>query len=261
MENKIIADIRNMTFEEELEYARKVSIQYINEISQRNVYPSNDAISNLKEFEEDLNDEPMAVINILEKLNLYGSPATVAQTGGRYFGFVSGGILPSALCARWITDTWDQNAALYVMSPIASKIEEVCEKWLVELLGLPSEIAAGFVTGSSAATVIGLISGRNYLLNQLGCSVEKNGIFHAPEIKVVLGEAAHSTVYKALSMIGLGNERIYKVPCDQQGRMIYEQIPVLDNRTLHLFAHMPILQVPGSTLTEPLDFGLQQAKH
>ena len=231
-ESKIIADIRNMAYEEELEYAKNLSIQYINGINQRSVFPTDEAINNLKAFDEDLNNEPVPIINILEKLNQYGSPATVAQTGSRYFGFVNGGILPSALCSKWLTDTWDQNPALYVMSPIVSKIEEVCEKWLKDLLCLPESTVAGFVSGSSAATTLGLIAGRNYLLGQLGYSAERNGLFNAPGIKVVLGEGAHSTVYKALSMIGLGNERVIKVPCDKQGRIIVKQLPVLDNRTL-----------------------------
>jgi glutamate/tyrosine decarboxylase-like PLP-dependent enzyme len=156
----------------------------------------------------------------------------VAQTGGRYFGFVCGGILPSALSVKWLTDAWDQNPALYVMSPIASKLEEVAEKWIKELMKLPEETVAGYVSGSSTATILGLVTGRNYLLKNLGYDVVKNGLRDSPKLKVVLSEEAHSTVYKALSIIGMGNGNVIKIPADDQGRIRGDLLPKLDNETL-----------------------------
>lgn len=196
------------------------------------VFPAQEALEGLNIFKESLPSEPGNPYKILNKLHFYGSPATVAQTGGRYFGFVNGGIVPAALAAKWLSDAWDQNAALYVISPIASVLEEVCEKWLVDLLNLPEGTAAGFVSGSSTATLCGLTAGRNHLLTELGYDVSAKGLFGAPEIRIILGEGAHSTVYKALSILGLGNERLIKVPIDQQGRIIPDSVPELDNRTL-----------------------------
>lgn len=165
-----------------------------------------------KAFDEALPDAPAETADILKQLNTYGSPATVAQTGGRYFGFVCGGILPSALASKWLTDAWDQNPAVYVLSLVASRIEEVTEGCLKDLLGLPGETAAGYVSGSSAATIIGLTVGRNMLLKKQGHDTARDGLLNAPEIKVVLGAGAHSSVYKALSVIGLGSGRIITVP-------------------------------------------------
>ncbi len=80
-----------------------------------------------------------------------GSPATVATAAGRYFGFVIGGSLPAALAANWLAGAWDQNASLQIMSPVAAKLEEIVLAWMVELLGLPPESGAGFVTGTTMA--------------------------------------------------------------------------------------------------------------
>ncbi|NLK35580.1 MAG: aspartate aminotransferase family protein, partial [Gracilibacteraceae bacterium] len=195
-------------------------------------FPDKETLSNLSVFEEACPEEPEDTKNILNMLGKYGSPATVAQTGGRYFGFVCGGILPSALCSKWLSDAWDQNSALFVLSPIASKLEEVCENWLKQLLKLPDDTVAGFVSGSSTATICGLLAGRNYLLDNMGYDVTGKGLFNAPQIKIVLSEEAHSTVFKALSIIGLGNTKLIKVPTDGQGRIKADEIPELDNRTL-----------------------------
>ena len=118
------------------------------------------------------------------------------------------------------------------MSPIASVLEEVCEKWLVSLLGLPEGTAAGFVGGSATAALCGLAAGRNALLERLGYDVAKQGLFGAPEIRVILGDGAHSTIYRALSILGLGTERLIRVPADDQGRIIADAVPELDDHTL-----------------------------
>lgn len=230
--SSILEKIRKDKFEQDLNLACKMAVEYTNKVDNIRVYPDQKAIENLNAFDEELADQPQETIDILHQLHTYGSPATVAQTGSRYFGFVCGGILPSALASKMLTDAWDQNPAMYVLSPVVSKIEDVTSRWLVELLKLPQETVAGFVSGSSTAIIIGLATGRNYLLSKLGYNVMGNGLTNAPEIKVVLGEGAHSTVYKALSIIGLGNERIIKVPADEEGRIRVDLLPKLDNKTL-----------------------------
>lgn len=214
------------------ERAKSYAVDYMSNILNQPVFPNKKALDELKVFKEPLQVDHGNPYDILDMLHKYGSPATVAQTGGRYFGFVNGGIAPAALAAKWLSDTWDQNAALYVISPIASALEEVCEQWLVDLFNFPEGTAAGFVGGSSTATLCGLTAGRNHLLNNLGYDVGKKGLFGAPEIRVILGEGAHSTVYKALSILGLGSERIITVPMDDKGRIIPDSVPELDNRTL-----------------------------
>lgn len=228
----ILEKIRKKALGEDMALAHDLALSYADRVNDMRVYPGNEAISNLSMFEEALSEEPEDTKNILKMLDKYGSPATVAQTGGRYFGFVCGGILPSALCSKWLSDAWDQNSALFVLSPVASKLEEVCENWVKQLLKLPGDTVAGFVSGSSTATICGLLAGRNYLLHNMGYDVTGEGLFNAPQIKIVVSEEAHSTVFKALSIIGLGNTKLIKVPTDSQGRINTNEIPELDNRTL-----------------------------
>lgn len=215
-----------------LDDVRRYAQLYMDTVSERAVFPTAAAIRDLDAFDEPLSDGPGDPAALLHLLHEKGAPATVAQTGGRYFGFVNGGIVPAALGAKWMADVWDQNAAMYVISPVASRLEEICEKWIIELLGLPEGTAAGFVGGSSTATLCGLTAGRNHLLKGLGYNVAEDGLFGAPEIKVVLSEGAHSTIYKALSVMGLGSERVVRVPMDAQGRIREDRIPQLDNHTL-----------------------------
>ena len=140
-------------------------------------FPASSAIAALSQFDEALPAGPSRASDILALLHAVGSPATTAPNGGRYFGFVNGGLLPAALAARLLADAWDQNAGLQVMSPIAAKLEAVCEVWLVDLLDLPAGTAMGLVSGTSLATLCGLLAGRNALLQRQGWDLRERGSF------------------------------------------------------------------------------------
>ncbi len=146
-------------------------------------------------------------------------PGLVVANAGRYFGFVEGGALAAALAADWLTSTWDQNAALFVLSPAATAAEEVCRRWLCDLLGLPPGASAGFTTGGQMANLTGLAAGRHHVLQAAGWDVEADGLFGAPEITVVVGEERHATIDRALRFLGLGDRRVTVVPADGQGRL------------------------------------------
>ena len=214
------------------EQAKTYAYAYLDGVFERNVYPDADALKNLQLFDEALPENPGDPAEMLRMLHKYGSPATVTTTGGRYFGMVVGGVFPPVMAVKWLADVWDQISALYVTSPLTGKLEAVCEKWLIELLGLPPVCVAGFVSGTSMATMCGLAAGRHELLRRQGWDVNGQGLFGAPPFRVVVGAEAHSTVFKALALLGLGKERVELVPVDEQGRMRADRLPVLDSNTL-----------------------------
>ena len=214
------------------EKAKTCAFDYMDQVADRRVYPSPQAIARLEVFDTPLPDVPQDPLDILQRLHEYGSPATVASTGGRYFGFVNGAAVPVGLAARWLADVWDQNPALFVMSPVVSKLETVCENWLKELFGLPSQTRAGFVSGTSTATLCGLAAARWSLLNGQSWDVNKQGMGNAPKIRVILGEQAHGSVYKQLALLGIGTHDLEHVPTDEQGGMDPDRLPPLDNRCL-----------------------------
>ena len=109
-----------------LDQAREYAGAYINAAHDQPLNPGAAALARLAEFDIPLPSGPTDASAMLAQLHDIGSPTTLPSTGGRYFGFVNGGAHPPALAAKWLSDIWDQNAAFYVMSPIASKLEDVC---------------------------------------------------------------------------------------------------------------------------------------
>lgn len=208
------------------------SLRYLANKGERRVSPSADAVARLETLEAPLPERPCDPAEVLALLDDVGSPATVATTGGRYFGFVIGGAVPAALGVNWLAGAWDQNAAFRVMSPIAAKLEDIVIAWMVDLLGLPGNCGAGFVTGTTMANFSALAAARTALLKRAGWDVEQDGLFGAPPITVVVGEEVHVSALKALSLLGLGRSRVITVPADSQGRMRADALPRLDGRTI-----------------------------
>ena len=230
-------DLQKRMFEEiackELfEVARHSAYEYADSALTQRVYPSDEDIRRLDFFSEELSEDGVDGIDIVRELHQYGSPATVTSTGGRYFGLVNGGAVPVALAARWLSDFWDQNSALYKTSPIAGKLEEVCEHWLRQIFGLPQQVVAGFVSGTSTATLCGLAAGRYHVFRNQGWHVNAKGTRNAPRIRVVTSTHAHATVAKAVALLGIGVENIEWVDSDDQGRIVPECIPDLDATTI-----------------------------
>ncbi|MDA9346330.1 pyridoxal-dependent decarboxylase [Porticoccaceae bacterium] len=214
--------------------ARDYAFNYADNAGSRNVFPSSEAMANLEHFVEDMpsgNGDPS---EILQQLHRYGSPASVAQTGGRYFGFVNGGIIPVTLAIKWLTDFWDQNTALHLMSPITSKIESVCETWLKQLFGLPEDTVAGFVSGTSSAIFCGLAAARFRICANQSWDFNQRGLNGAPKIRVIAGDQAHGAVIKAVALLGLGLDNIEWVDSDDQGRVIAAKMPELDQSCIVL---------------------------
>jgi glutamate/tyrosine decarboxylase-like PLP-dependent enzyme len=220
------------SFSSLLDKARQFAGEYIDSLAQRPVFPAEASLQAMSNLNEPLPESSCDPDFVLKQLHEIGSPGAVNQTAGRYFGFVNGGMLPVGLAAKWLGDVWDQNTAHYVMSPIDSRLEEICERWIVSLLRLPDETAAGFVSGTTIANISGLCAGRNELLRRRGWDVTKKGLYGAPCIRVIVGADAHAAVYKSISMLGLGSDNVQLVPSDDQGRMRPDQMPKLDEGAL-----------------------------
>ncbi|WP_405605871.1 pyridoxal phosphate-dependent decarboxylase family protein [Polaribacter sp. Asnod1-A03] len=229
IQNKMFLEIRN---KEIFNQAQQYSFEYLESVFDRNVYPTEEAVKNLSIFNEELPTDSTNAKSVLEQLNKYGSPATTATLGGRYFGFVCGSSVPVGLAAKNLGTYWDQAPAMNVLSPIGSKLESVVEKWLVDLFNLPPNTSAGFVSGTSTANLCGLAAARYRILKRNNWDINEKGLRDSPRIRIVTGKQSHSTVLKAIGILGLGTENIEWVDVDNQGRIIPDLIPELDEDTI-----------------------------
>ena len=201
---------------------------YIERLPLREVRAQRGAVERLAEaLDVPLPAGPSPAAEVLAFLDELGSPATIASAGGRYFGFVTGGALPVTVAAQFLAVGWDQNCFSFVSSPAVALLESAALRWLKEALGLPPSAEGALVTGATMANFTCLAAARNRTLQRYGWDADRDGLFGAPPLSVILGEEAHATIYKVLSMLGLGRERLLRVPADAQGRMRAERLPAI----------------------------------
>jgi glutamate/tyrosine decarboxylase-like PLP-dependent enzyme len=206
--------------------------RYLASVHDRPVFPPPDAVEALATLGGPVPEVGSAPSETIRLLDEVGSPATTASAGPRYFGFVVGGALPVSVAANWLATAWDQNAPISFLSPVGAALEATSVGWLVDLLGLPDGTWGGLVSGATMANMTGLAAARHAQLEQLGWDVNGQGLFGAPELRVVVSEEVHVSVLLALRHLGLGRDRLIRVATDAQGRMRPDSLPELDNSTI-----------------------------
>src|SRR6185437_7953519 len=147
-----------------LKLTAETAARYLENLKERRVAPSPQALERLTELEEPMPELPIEADRILKTLDRIGSPATMAMAGPRYFGFVIGGSLPAALAANWLAGAWDQCPGLFAASPIGTVLEEVSLRWLLDVLKLPADCGGAFVTGATVANFTTLAAARHRVL-------------------------------------------------------------------------------------------------
>lgn len=199
--------------------AHRLAEQYLDTTSTRHVGGTTPRAELMARLGGPLSEHGMDPTEVIDALARNADPGLVATVGPRYFGFVTGGAVPVTVAADWLTSAWDQNGAMYVMSPATAVMEDVVSSWLIDLLGLPHGSSVGFVTGCHMANFTGLAAARHEVLRRAGWDVEAQGLQRAPQVRVIVGEEVHTSAVGALRMLGFGTTELIRVPVDGQGRM------------------------------------------
>jgi glutamate/tyrosine decarboxylase-like PLP-dependent enzyme len=151
--------------------------------------------------------------------------AATNSSGPRFFHFVTGGSTPAALAADWWVSTIDNNAGLWVSSPLASKVEQVALGWLKDLFELPAAWSGVLTTGATMSNFTALGAARQWWGQEHGSDIAKNGIAGLPRMPVLTSGFVHASAKKALSMLGIGHDTVRMLSSDAAGRL---DLPLMD---------------------------------
>ena len=202
--------------------------RYLEDLGSRPVFPRPENVRRLESaLATAMPDGPTPADDVLAFMDDYGSPATVATAGGRYFGFVTGGALPATAAAHTLATAWDQNCFSYTSSPAAALFEQTAIRWLKDIFGFPADSEGTLVTGATMANFTCLAAARHEVLRKAGWDVDKHGLRGSPPIQVIAGQEAHATLFKMISLLGFGRAHVVRVPVDGQGRMNASALPAI----------------------------------
>ena len=173
----------------------------------------------LSRFDVPLTVGGVAADVVVDELAAAVDGGLVGSGSGRFFAWVIGGALPSAVATEWLMSAWDQNAAIYATSPASSVVEEVAGKWLLDLMRLPADASFGFTTGCQTAHFTALSAARDHLLRERGWNVAEQGVAGSQPIRVVTTPLRHVSLDRALRFLGIGARQLQVLPIAADGRL------------------------------------------
>src|SRR6476619_3265310 len=193
-------------FRKTLDVAVNHAVYHLEGLQQESVAAKADAETLRARLAKNLNEAGIPSEIVIDELARDVSAGLLGSAGGRFFGWVIGGVLPSALAADWLTSAWQQNAALYATSPAAAVVEEIVGGWLKDLLRLPKTASFALVTGCQMAHVTCLAAARHAVLTKHDWDVEAKGLFGAPRIRILTSAARHGSFTRAVRLLGFGTD-------------------------------------------------------
>ncbi|MFJ2239178.1 pyridoxal phosphate-dependent decarboxylase family protein [Streptomyces sp. NPDC087859] len=178
------------------------------------------------------------------------APGFSGSAGPRYLGFVTGGATPASLAGDWLTGVYDQNGSGAAGS-WATALERETVSWLRALFGLGEAHSGAFVTGATASNTVGLAIAREWLGERLGVSVSRDGAAALGPVHVLSG-SPHSSIGKALSVLGIGRDRLRSVPVLSGNREAVD-VAALDS-ALSALDGRPAIVVANAGTVNTVDF-------
>jgi len=205
-------------FSPALTTALQQALQYLRSVDEKPVGPTASLQTLRQRLCKEWNQYPLAPESVVNDLVRDIEGGLNNSVNARFYAWVIGGSLPSALAADWLTSTWDQNAGLYTVSPASAIVEEAVGAWLKQLFRLPSQSSFALVTGCQMAHTTCLAAARTWLLKKQGWDVEQQGMSGSPQIKIFCG-ARHATIDRTVHLLGFGSQSIVKLPVDETGAL------------------------------------------
>jgi glutamate/tyrosine decarboxylase-like PLP-dependent enzyme len=202
-----------------LERAQTYATDFLDGLNERSVAATVDAATLRHRLGLALGDAGIPAERVIDELVAATEGGHLGSAGGRFFAWVIGSALPSALAADWLTSTWDNNAALHACGPAASVVEEVAGAWVKDVLDLPRDASFAFTTGCQMAHFTCLAAARHALLRDRGWNVERDGLNGASAIRVLAKEHRHGSVERTLRFLGIGTDALVPLATDADARV------------------------------------------
>lgn len=187
----------------------------------------------------------VGTLHALEQFNTRFEPLMVGSSGPRYWGFVTGGATPASIVGDWLTTIYDQNPqGTTAQGDVSALIELETIQLLLELFELPKDFLGGFVTGATMSNFTCLAVARQWLGDQLGKDIAKEGVSGQMS---VLTATPHSSAVKSLAMLGLGSSNYTKIRVLPGNREAID-VTDLEEKILELHGQPFILITSGGTV-------------
>jgi len=223
-------------------------------IEQRPVVPETDPAQMEKLFGHTLGETGVGLEQLLDEFHEHVLPNSLGTPHPLYLGLVNCSPLPGGVLGDTLVSALNNNGGARHQSPAGTPAEQEVLRMLGELCYGDIANTGMFVPGGSYANLQGLLLGRRALMPEWDAEGPA-AVQHAP--RVYTGASAHFSVQRAAAVIGLGEEGVVSVACDQRGAMDPDALTeamVNDEQTgAKAFAVMATAGTTGTGAIDPLE--------
>jgi len=161
-------------------------------------------------YELPFDEKPKDFDQLLEVLKSEVDRPGLNPASGKHAGYIpGGGLYPSAI-ADYLAAVTNRYTGVFFSSPGAVRIENMCIRWMNDLVGYPEGAAGNLTSGGSIANLIGLVTARDYS----GIKAEEYN-----RTVIYTTQQVHHCVVKAIKFAGLQETTLRTISMDDRYRM------------------------------------------
>jgi aromatic-L-amino-acid decarboxylase len=162
-----------------------------------------------------LPDTPQSPQALIERVASDILPYPMGNNSPRFFAWVNSPAAPLGILAEMLAA--GLNASLAGGDHAGTYVEHAVLNWLKEIVGFPVDSGGILTSGGSMANLTGLAVMRHVQTQGI---VRSGGLSSASASMVIYtSEQGHSSIQKAVELLGIGSDYLRKIPVDDQYRM------------------------------------------
>ncbi len=191
--------------------------RYHASLADRPVFPNVDRDSIRTILEEPFPENGCSLEDLYEELETAIVPNSTHTAHSRFLPYVQPSPNAVSPYAEMVASVLNQNCNLWTLSPAANAVEQKVVRWFAGLFGFGDEAGGLITSGGSMANLIALTSARDH---RLGESARTEGLQgRKSPLVLYTSEEVHSSIDKAVSVLGLGVNHLRRIPCDEHFRI------------------------------------------
>lgn len=168
-----------------------------------------------------------------------------------YYGYITGGGNQAATVVELLRTALNQNNLKWHSAPANSEIEKIVIKWICQFIGYPDTAGGVMVSGGSVGNFLNLA-----VMRKVKCpvNVAEEGMYAARPMTVYVSAEGHSSIDKAVDMLGMGKKHIRKIPVNE---LFQIDVELLEQQIVHDlsagFLPACVIGIAGTTNTGAVD--------
>lgn len=244
-------DYTNDEFKKYIKLAGNIIEELYSEKLDRRVFAGKEAAEVASMFDEGIPEEGLDPAELLEKVRRDIVGASTMNIGPNFYGYITGGGNQIAILADMISTALNQNNLKWHSSPVSTELEIRVMKWICQFIGYPETSMGGILDGGSTANFNALAVARK---NKAPEELSDEGMYNLKPMTIYVSKQGHSSLDKAVDMLGIGKKYLRKVKTDNQLRIdlaaLEGKIKEDRNKGLHPIC---VVGIAGTTNTGSVD--------